>query len=127
MKNCQEKVTAFVLDKEISRDSYVPPLAVEARRGRNVFCDKSENTLSRSPCQGENLPNLRIIYPRDGDVFLKNSDLLIKVRGENPAKISYFLNNQKLDSAIIKNLPSGKNLIRVESGNGKDEIEILVK
>jgi hypothetical protein len=58
---------------------------------------------------------------------MENSDLLIKVRGENPAKISYFLNNQKLDSAIIKNLPSGENLIRVEDGEIEDEIKILVK
>jgi membrane carboxypeptidase/penicillin-binding protein PbpC len=105
-KKCQEKVKAFLLDNEILPGLKTP----------------SNSTLSG----GEQL-ELKIIYPRNGDIFMKKSDLLIKIRGNLNNEVSYFLNNQKLDSAIIKNLPSGENLIRVEEGEMKDEIRIEVK
>jgi len=101
-KKCQEKVTAFVLDNETSRNSV------------EIQTEKEFNKL-------------KIVYPQNNDVFMKNSDLLIKIRDNLEGEVSYFLNNKKLDSVIIKNLPSGKNVIRVESRNQKDEINIEVK
>ncbi len=103
-KNCQEKVTAFVLDGEIEKQIPPPPFI-----------------------KGEKKGDLKIIYPRNEDVFLPNSDLLIKAHSENPAKIRYFFDNQEVANGIIKKMPSGKHFLRVENGKNTDEIEILVK
>lgn len=128
-KNCTEKVTAFVLDKPprpLIRGNIQNSRDFDYVGAENLQPDEEQVLpASHSPEAGE---QLKIVYPRDGDVFMENSDLLIQVRGENFAKISYFLDGEKLENSIIKNLSSGAHFVLVESEIGeKDEIGIEVR
>ena len=112
-ENCSEKFTAFLLDSEF--DNF-----------------KNQKHKNATPLQSGNLKDsLKVIYPKSGDIFLENTDILIQTNFQNhdSENLEFFLDNQKLNSPIIKNLKSGNYKIKVRNKNSQnfDEISIRVK
>ncbi len=106
LDDCSEKFTAFLLDSEL---------------------EKYKNNFLENNSEVKFLKNkLKIVYPRSGDVFLRDSDLLIQVSGVDEDILEYFLDDEKINSRIIKRLKLGSHKIKVQNKKSYESYEVSI-
>lgn len=108
-------------EKQVCRRPYeMWPDCVESY---TAFLLPEERTQTQTP--SSLVPQLQISFPGDGDIFHKNSDILIQTRYAPEEKVRYFVNGKET-GAILSDLPSGRYTLRVESGGEVNEIQITI-
>ncbi len=99
--NCSEKITDFLLPEEITKTNKI---------------------------DSKNKPKFSISFPSDGDIFHKNSEILLKVRNiPNNTNLQYFIDNNPTDNHLF-HLSSGRHTIWAKSKESiTDKINIFVE